>query len=307
MVSRSAQRLGWLAVATAVVAAEDGVVDPRGRVSLSVDSPTVREGGTVAWTVTATTKRRGPAEPGHVLVVRVVSAGDGAEASYDYRHLDQLVSFEHSDFARDRVPAKRRSVFAGRYRSVGTTFGRGWIARKSGTVTILDDIMVEETETFTVALSIMDGVGWVSDAGEGVEVSIRDTDAWGLELVAGPDEIAEGETSEVELTARILRANGEPPAARTCVVPFPIRVRLATGGSASRGVDYTLTDVPDHWRIPACAPEYTWTVRLTAHRGDEDDADESVRFKPVVDGFQQYGRPTPAFVAPALVTIRERR
>ena len=87
--------------------------------------------------------------------MRVVSAGDWAEASYDYRHLDQLVSFEHSDFARDRVPAKRRSVFAGRYRSVGTAFGRGWIARKSGIVTILDDIMVEETETFMVTLSIM--------------------------------------------------------------------------------------------------------------------------------------------------------
>ena len=68
MVSRSAQRFGWLAVAmAAVVAAEDGVVDPTGRVSLSVGSPSVLEGGTVAWTVTATAKRRGPAERGHVL------------------------------------------------------------------------------------------------------------------------------------------------------------------------------------------------------------------------------------------------
>ena len=46
MVSRSAQRFGWLAVAmAAVVAAEDGVVDPAGRVSLSVGSPSVLEGG----------------------------------------------------------------------------------------------------------------------------------------------------------------------------------------------------------------------------------------------------------------------
>jgi len=240
MVSRSAQRLGWLAVAmAAVVAAEDGVVDPAGRVSLSVGSPSVLEGGTVAWTVAATTKRRGPARRGRVFAVRVVSAGDWAEASYDYRPIDQVVRFEHSDFARDRVLAKRRSVFAGRYGPLGTPSGRSWIARKSGTVTILDDIMVEETETFMVTLSIMDGVAGFRRRNEGVEVSIRDTDAWGLELVAGPDEIADGETSEVELTARILRANGEPLAARTCVVPFPIRVRLATGGSALRGVSTT--------------------------------------------------------------------
>ena len=223
----------------------------------------------------------------------MVSAGDWAEASYDYRPVDQVVSFKRADFARDRAPAKRRSVFAGRLHPVGTASGRRWIARKSGTVTILDDVMVEERETFMLTLSITDSVGWVSNQEEGVEVAIRDTDAWGLELVAVPDEIAEGETGEVGLTARILGADRRPPPARTCVVPFPIWVRLATGGSASPGADYTLTDVPEDWRIPACAPESTWTVRLTAHRGDEDDADESARFTPMVDGFQHYGMPAP--------------
>ena len=123
-VSRCSQRLGWLAVAmAAAVAAADGVVDQTGRLSLSVDPVTVLEVGTAAWTVTATTEHPRPAERGHVLEVRVVSAGDWAEASYDYRHVDQAVSFEQSDFARDRVPAMRPSVFAGRYCPVRTAHG----------------------------------------------------------------------------------------------------------------------------------------------------------------------------------------
>lgn len=154
-----------------------------------------------------------------------------------------------------------------------------------------------------LALSITDGVDWVSTTQEGVEVAIRNTDTWGIELVASPNEIAEGESSEVELTARILRGDGHPPGPRTCVIPFPVRVRLATGGSAARGPDYTLAGVPNDWRIPACAPEVTWTVRLTAHEGD---ADESAHFTPLVDELQGYG-PSPAFATPAKMTTRRRR
>lgn len=298
----------WLAAAFAgPIGADDGGGDATGWVRLSVDSPSVLEGGAAAWTVTATADRRDLAESGQILEVRVVSADDWAEASSDYRPIDQRVSLQRSDFARDRAPAKRRGVFAGRHRPVGVTLRRRWIARKSGTVTILDDVMVEETETFVLAPSITGGVGWAFDTEVPVEVAIDDTDTWDLELVASPKEIAEGTASEVVLTARILQGDGNAPGPRTCVVPFPVRVRLATSGSASRGADYTLTGLPDDWRIVACDPEVSWTVRQSVHGGDEDDADETVIVTPLVERHMEYDRTVPAFVTPALVTIRERR
>ena len=156
-----------------------------------------------------------------------------------------------------------------------------------------------------LTMSITEGVGWASDTSESVEVLIRDTDEWSLALVASPQAVDEGETSEVALTARILRGDGTAPRPRTCVVPFPLRVRLVVGGDASRGGDYALSGLPDSWRVPACAPEFSWTVRLAAHGADEDDSNETVRFTPVLDGLLGGDR-GPVFVTPALVTIRER-
>lgn len=87
---------------------------------------------------------------------------------------------------------------------------------------------------------------------------------------------------------------------------FPFRARLVIGGNASRGDDYTLSRLPDSWRVAACIPEVSWMVRLAAQGGDEDDAGETERFPPVVNGFLGGGRMAPAFLTPALVTIRER-
>ena len=303
----SPRRSAWLAVAMAVAAAaEDVAVERAGRVSLSVDSPSVVEGGTAAWTVTASAEARGVSEDGKVLEVRVVSAGGWAEPSYDYERVDQVVGFRRSDFARAGRSAGRRGVFAGRHNPVDLATGRGWIATKSGTFGIIRDGEVEQSETFLLTMSIAEGVGWVSDAEEGVEVRIRDADAWGLALTASPRAVDEGETGELALTARVLRGDGTVPPPRTCVVPFPFRVRLAVGGTALPGDDYAVSGLPDGWRVAACNPEVSWTVRLAAQGGDEDDADETVRFTPVVDGLPEGGRMAPAFVVPARVTIRER-
>ena len=198
----------WLAVAmAAATAAEDVAVERAGRVSLSVDSPSVVEGGTAAWTVTASAEAKGISEDGQVLEVRVVSAGDWAQPSYDYGRVDQVVSFRRSDFARARRSAGRRGVFAGRHNPVDLATGRGWIATKSGTFRILGDGEVEQPETFLLTMSIAEGVGWASDAEEGIEVRIRDADAWGLALTASPRAVDEGETGE-------LGADGAGPSGR---------------------------------------------------------------------------------------------
>ena len=296
----------WLVVAVAAAVAVEAVAaEPVGLVSLSVDSPSVVEGATATWTVTATTSAKRVSVDGRFLEVRVVSTSDWAEASYDYERVDEVVSFGRSDFARARKSAGRRGVFAGRRNPVDLAIGRRWVATKSGRFRILDDGMVEQPETFMLTMSITEGVGWASDTSESVEVLIRDTDEWSLALVASPQAVDEGETSEVALTARILRGDGTAPRPRTCVVPFPLRVRLVLGGDASRGGDYTLSGLPDSWRVPACAPEFSWTVRLAAQGADEDDSNETVRFTPVLDGLLGGDR-GPVFVTPALVTIRER-
>ena len=296
-----------LAVAVAVVAlaAADGLVDPKGRVALSVGQARVGEGATAAWTVTATTERGARPESGLAMPVRVVSVDGSAAAPLDYEALDRTVTFRRSDFGREqRTVRGRRSgpAIGGRLRPVGSGVHSRWVARKSGTVTIIDDLDVEEDETFTLTASSASGaMGWVADP-ERVEVAIPDTDAWGLEMVADLAEIAEGETRELALTVRVVLGDGNVPPARTCVMTIPVRVRLATGGGASPGADYTLHGLPAETRIPPCAPAVSWTVRLAAHVDREDDPGETVTFTPTVDSDVWTD---PALLAPVSVTIRE--
>ena len=298
-----------MAVAMAVVAlaAADGSVDPKGRVALSVGQARVGEGATAAWTVTATTERGARPESGLAMPVRVVSVDGSAAAPLDYEALDRTVTFRRSDFGREqRTVRGRRSgpAIGGRLRRVGSGVHRRWIARKSGTVTIIDDLYVEDDETFTLTASIASGaMGWVVEP-ERVEVAIPDTDAWGLEMVADLAEIAEGETRELALTVRVVLGDGSVPPARTCVVLIPVRLRLATGGGASPGADYTLHGLPAEKRLPACAPTVSWTVRLAAHVDSEDDPGETVTFTPIVDSDVWTD---PALLAPVSVRIREFR
>lgn len=298
-----------LAVAVAVVAvgAADGPVDLKGRVALSVGQARVGEGAMAAWTVTATTERGARPESGLAMPVRVVSVDGSAAVPLDYEALDRTVTFRRSDFGREKRTVRgRRSgpAIGGRLRRVGPGVHSRWVARKSGTVTIIDGLDVEEDETFTLTASITSGaMGWVADP-ERVEVAIPDTDAWGLEMVADLAEIAEGETRELALTVRVVLGDGSVPPARTCVMTIPVRLRLATGGGASPGADYTLHGLRDETRIPPCAPEVSWTVRLAAHVDSEDDSGETVTFTPIVDSDVWT---EPALLAPAAVTIRESR
>ena len=240
------------------------------------------EGATAAWTVTATMERGARPESGLAMPVRVVSVDGSAAVPLDYEALDRTVTFRRSDFGREKRTVRgRRSgpTIGGRLRPVGPGVHSRWVARKSGTVTIIDDLYVEDDETFTLTASIANGaMGWVADP-ERVEVAIPDTDAWGLEMVADLAEIAEGETRELALTVRVVLGDGSVPPARTCVVLIPVRVRLATGGGASPGA-----------------------ARLAAHVDSEDDPGETVTFTPTVDSDVWTD---PAVLAPASVTIRE--
>ena len=286
--ARNASGPSGLGLASDVVM---GVVDLKGRVVLSAAPASVPEGGAATWTVTATTDEDAPPESGLQMQVQVVSEDGTAAAPGDYAAVDAAagtVTFRRSDFAREDVP----------------DVGYRYVAVKTGTVAIADDVEVEPEENFTLGMSIgSGGTGWVP-AAERVEVAIPDTDEWGVVVVAEPAEIVEGETRAVALTARIVLGDGSAPAEEACVVRFPVTVRLETGGTATAGTDYTLDGALAGRTIAACGAETSWRVTLAAAVDTVDDAGETVAFAPQLAGAPAAA---PLTLAAAAVTVREGR
>ena len=270
-----------------------GVVDLKGRVLLSVDPAGVAEGGTATWTVTATTDENARPESGLEMRVRVVSEDGTATAPGDYAAVDTTEIFRPSDFAQENVDG----------------VGDRYVARKRGTVTVAQDIEVEGEERFALAMSIAGGgTGWVPGT-DPVEVAIGDDDGWGVAVAADPARIAEGETREVVLTARIVRGDGSAPPPDTCVAPFPVTVGLAVDAAvpdaATLGTDYTLDGETDGQEIAGCATDaVSWTVRLAALVDRMDDDGETVAFAPQIVGTPAIA---PAALTAAAVTVRESR
>ena len=173
---------------------------------------------------------------------------------------------------------------------------------KSGTVAVTEDVVVEIDESFALELAIVtSGVPFAAETAR-LEVSIPNTDSWGVTVTASPAEIVEGETRAVTLTARV--TPGEP--GEGCVAAFPITLGLAVGGEAGSPEDYTLDAAPAEMRLAPCEAEASWQVTLEAKLETVSDADETVTFTPAIVG-------TPAFevdgtlIVPAAVTIREGR
>ena len=272
---------------------EMGVVEMKGRVVLSAAAASVAEGGSVAWTVTATTDEDARPESGLAMQVTVVSEDGTAAAPGDYAALEAAagtVTFRRPDFGRRNVQG----------------VGYRWVAVKRGpvAVAIVDDVEVEAEENFALTMSIgSGGTGWVRGT-DRVEVAIPDTDEWGIAVVAEPAEIAEGETREVALTAHIVLGDGTVPAEDACVARFPVSVRLETGGTATAGTDYTLDGALDEQTIAACGAEASWRVTLTAAVDRVDDPGETVAFAPELAAVPETA---PALLAPAAVTVRESR
>ena len=257
-----------------------------GTVELSLASASVPEGEATEWTVTATSAKDERPEAGFAMEVRLSSADVSAEADVDYAALDTTLRFVRADFA-------RKDIGGNDYR---------WVAEKSGTVDVTDDVEVEAEERFALEAAIVtSGVPFVAGTGQ-LEVSIPNTDSWGVEVTASPSEITEGETRAVTLSATV--TPGEP--GEGCVASFPITLGLIVGGEADDPGDYTLDAAPAQMRLAPCEAQASWQVMLAAKLETVPDADETVTFAPVIVG-------TPAFAVeearliPAPVTIREGR
>ena len=249
-----------------------GTVDKKGDVELSVDAASVAEGGTVTWTVTATTDEGEAPGSGLPMQVTVTSADGTATAPDDYASVDETVTITAGDFTQTTID--------------GAT---AYVATKTGTIAIVNDVVVEGEQGFTVAMEVASGgTGWVTGTDE-VEVAIEDSDAWSVAVEASPAAIVEGETREIRLTARIMHveAGGTPsvPESGTCVLPFDVRVGLEVGGTATgEGTDYTLEGSTPEREIEACAAAAEWRVTLTALVDTVDDDAETVTFTPVIGG-----------------------
>ena len=274
----------------------EGSVELKGRVALTADPASAAEGGSVAWTVTATTDEDAPPEDGLAMQVRVVSVDGTArddsreDSRGDYAAVDETVTFAPGDFDPQTVDGQPR-----------------YVAVKTGTVAIVDDVEVEDEERFSLSMSIAGGgTGWARGA-DRVEVAIPDSDAWRLVVVADPVSVVEGETHEVVLTARVVPGDpGDgsvpPTAEEDCVVRFPVSVRLETGGTATAGTDYRLDGALDARAIAPCGAQTSWRVSLAAVVDAADDPGETVTFAPRLAATPAVA---PAVLAPAEVTVRE--
>lgn len=264
--------------AAAAHAAANASETPPGRVALSVEPATVTEGAAATWTLTATTE----SPPDSALALRVVSADETAAGPFDFGAIDRTVTWAPSDFRRQRESSRRASRFlAGRYRRAPPgAWGWSWRATATGSVQVADDLTVEEPETFEIAATFAaGGAGWALDPAT-VEVAIRDISTWGIRVVAVPGYLMEGQTREVAMAARIVLGDGSEPPQQACVVTFGMHIRLVTGGDASPGADYVLHGMPDRVRLPPCAPEVSWTARVSALADAEEDRGETLTVTP---------------------------
>ena len=272
----------------------EGSVELKGRVALTADPASAAEGGSVAWTVTATTDEDARPEDGLAMQVRVVSVDGTAhdDSRGDYAAVDETVTFAPGDFDPQTVDGQPRHV-----------------AVKTGTVAIVDDVEVEDEERFSLSMSIAGGgTGWARGA-DRVAVAIPDTDEWRLVVAADPASVVEGETHEVVLTARVVPGDpgdgSVPPTTEAdCVVRFPVSVRLETGGTATAGTDYRLDGALDARTIAPCGAQTSWPVSLAALVDAAHDPGETVTFAPRLAATPAVA---PASLTAAEVTVREAR
>ena len=260
-------------------------IEPLGRVDLAV-GPAAAEGGRIEWTVTATTEENVRPAADFSLGVQVMSADGTATAPYDYAAVDETVTFGRGDFTQRTVDGERR-----------------WVAERRGTVAIEDDTLAENAESFALEATVTDVVGTRYVDGEvAAGAEIEASDPWGIAVTAAPLEVAEGETREVTLTARVVSPGAGPT---DCVADFEVEVELAVGGTAEDPADYALDGELRAQTIAACdTAGVTWTVDLAAALDGADDADETVTFTPTVLNAPPVAA-DPGQAAAAAVTVTE--
>ena len=208
-------------------------VRPPGTVELSVVPATVTEGSpadpgnrTVTWTLTATTGDDEAPESDVDFRMQVLSVGDTAVSPGDYNALNQTLRFRGSD------TWTRTDTGGGAFRYRTT---------KTGTVTVLDDAVVEDDEQFRIDLQTTPGTqGWNVGSNDSSTVTIVDADTFGLRMTVSPDILEQGTTTDVTVTFEMLDGEGDPQGARGCIMPSPTLVSATVGGTAQSS-DYSYT------------------------------------------------------------------
>ena len=225
---------------------------------LSVSPDSVGEGATLSWTVTATTLMDQAPPADLALAVRVASEDIEGEAvaGEDYAAVDAARTFVGGDFEPKTVGGEQR-----------------YVAHKTGTVAITDDVLVENEERFALHASIESGgAGWTVETAT-AGGTIADNDLWSVAVTAEPSEIVEGETREVTLTATRLPEQGAGCG------PWAVDVGLAVAGTVSED-DYTVTPAPGQQRLAICDenPMLQWKVSLATVLDAAEDDGETVTF-----------------------------
>ena len=208
-----------------------------GTVELLVSPQTVSEGKpsspgdtSVTWTVRATTDR--DIRPEADLDFAMSLSSDGMSASSadgDYVLLNETVRFQGSEtWTRSEIDGDNR-----------------YVLEKSGTVTIIDDAIVEGPETFVIILQRTPGDVLFTIKGVGgeqrEEVSIEDEDTFGIGVTVSKDVVPLGETTDVTVTFEILDGEGHAQAEDGCVLASALAdVSTTVAGTASTS-DYSYT------------------------------------------------------------------
>ena len=256
-------------------------LDPLGDVDLAVDPASAEEGGAVTWTVTATS--RGADEPvaDFDLEIRLTSADGTATAGRDYAVLDTTVNIRRGDFRQTVLP--------------GT--GTRWVARKTGSIAIVDDVEAETAESFSLSAGIVGTQSFYVAGSVRAEAGIAASDDWSLAFTVDPERLVEGAPREVTVSARLV------PDTEDCVARFPIFLDLAVGGTATAPADYAI-EPPTQREIAPCTGGTSWRIPIDAILDKEDDPGETIVFTPEIAGTPLLA--PSAQPAPMTLTIDER-
>ena len=258
-------------------------LDPLGDVDVAVSPASPDEGDTVTWTVSATSRDDVEPVAGFALEVRLASADGTATAPRDYAAVEETLNFARADFAQEDLPG------------VGTR----WVARKTGTIAIVDDVEAEAAESFALSAEIIGTASFYVAGTVQADVEIAASDSWSLAFAAEPDRVVEGTPQDVLVSARIV------PESTDCVARFPVSVRLAVGGTATGPADYGIETPPAEQEIAPCTQGVSWQLPVSALIDTEDDPGETIVFTPQIVGTQLLApSETPS---PVTVTIDEIR
>ena len=204
-------------------------------VSLSIDpaSPVAEDAGTVTVTLTAATNRA--LAPEADVEVTVATADGTAMAGEDFESLSETITFAIGDFA-------------------AVTGGTHYEASEDVTLTVTDDALDDDDETFSIELSTSAEAGDAPTLGAALTVTITDND----DAPGAPATLtAEGGFEEATLTW-----TAPADAGTSTIDGYDYRVSTDTTGPFTWDPDWTA--IPDSGSGAANATSYTVTMHAGA-------------------------------------------